>query len=251
MLKLRVIKGKIILLSGLHIGGSEQGMQIGGIDNAVIRNMVTGLPYIPGSSLKGKMRFLLEHFYNLVDKKDNGAIPKFWKDGVHSVSKIFGLMPDTKNEIEKTGQKLPADLYPTRVIFRDTQIIGAYLDFQEKKPNEFKDIEQFKENFNNLFSEEKTEVAIDRLTGTAKDKALRTIERVPAGSVFEFEIVLRQFLAEDKDDLTIIKEGLKLLENDSIGGSGSRGSGRFRFMDLTCNGEQFDLQGINLAPKDN
>lgn len=63
MIKTHKIEGKILLLSGLHIGGSDAGVKIGGIDTPIIKNPISGLPYIPGSSLKGKIRFLLEHFF--------------------------------------------------------------------------------------------------------------------------------------------------------------------------------------------
>ena len=52
--------GQIELVSGLHIGSGNAEMHIGGTDNPVIKNPVTNQPYIPGSSLKGKMRSLLE-----------------------------------------------------------------------------------------------------------------------------------------------------------------------------------------------
>jgi CRISPR-associated protein Csm3 len=55
-----IITGKIQCLTGLHIGGTEEGYEIGGMDNPVIKDKITGYPYIPGSSLKGKMRSMME-----------------------------------------------------------------------------------------------------------------------------------------------------------------------------------------------
>ena len=55
-----ILRGKIKVLTGLHIGGSKDKFEIGGVDNPVIRDTFTKYPYIPGSSLKGKMRMLLE-----------------------------------------------------------------------------------------------------------------------------------------------------------------------------------------------
>ena len=57
-----IIQGKIKVLTGLHIGGPTTGLNIGGVDNIVIKD-AKGKPYIPGSSLKGKMRSLLEYSY--------------------------------------------------------------------------------------------------------------------------------------------------------------------------------------------
>jgi len=54
-----LITGTIVVRTGLAIGGSKTAMNIGGIDSPVIRD-AKGVPYIPGSSLKGKMRSLLE-----------------------------------------------------------------------------------------------------------------------------------------------------------------------------------------------
>lgn len=55
--------GKIRLLTGLHIGAGGETLKIGGVDSPVIttpvkseKGPVKDLPYIPGSSLKGKLR---------------------------------------------------------------------------------------------------------------------------------------------------------------------------------------------------
>ena len=215
------IKGYILLKSGLHIGGSEAGVHIGGIDNPVIKNPITKMPYIPGSSLKGKMRFLLEHSHGFVKEDDRGRIPKH-----NVIATIFGHLDHNDNNIT----------YPTRVIFRDAQIVGVIENLSKEEYSEQDinmNLEEIKANMTTLFVEAKTEVAINRLTGTALGGALRTIERVPAGVVFAFEISLRSFLDDEKDKhLGIIKDGMKLIENDALGGSGSRGSGRIKIFGL-------------------
>ena len=102
---------------------------------------------------------------------------------------------------------------------------------------------------NSLFVEGKTEVAIDRMTGTVKTRGggLRQVERVPAGTVFDLEIILRVFDDTECDKhLTIIKQGLKLLQNDALGGYGSRGSGRIKLLDLKLDNEDIDLESITL-----
>lgn len=55
-----VYTGIITLKTGLHIGGTNASLNIGGPDNFVVRNPIDNIPYIPGSSLKGKMRALVE-----------------------------------------------------------------------------------------------------------------------------------------------------------------------------------------------
>ncbi len=239
MLKNKSIKGYIYLKSGLHIGGNKDTMHIGGIDNPVIKNPITNLPYIPGSSLKGKMRFLLEHYYGLVKSGDIPGIKETgqtgWKENM--IAKMFGHLEHKDTET-----------HPTRVIFRDGNLIGAIGLGSPLSPEDInRDITGIERRINCEFVEAKTEVCIDRLKGSAKDKSLRTIERVPAGTVFDFEIGLKMFAGDDENlFVQILKEGLKLLENDALGGSGSRGSGRIRFFDLSCDGESFVLEDVKL-----
>jgi CRISPR-associated protein Csm3 len=233
MLKNRIIKGHILLKSGLHIGGTEAGIHIGGIDNPVIKNPLTGMPYIPGSSLKGKMRFLLEHIEGLVDPHDNGKVPDY-KPG-NKVALIFGHLNHKDYQT-----------YPTRVIFRDSQIIGVIKNFQNESLDEkdiIKDLNLIKEQMGSEFVESKTEVAIDRLSGTVGRSGPRQTERVCAGTVFEFEIVLRSFTDnEESENFELLKKGLELVENDALGGSGSRGSGKIKFFNLTADGKEFSLR---------
>ncbi len=232
MLTNRIIKGYILLKSGLHIGGTDAGIHIGGIDNPVIKNPLTGLPYIPGSSLKGKMRFLLEHSENLVVPEDRGSVPKY--SSRNKVALIFGHLDHRHNMT-----------YPTRVIFRDAHITGAIKDFNQdlfKTENIDKDIEGIRERMGSDFVEAKTEVAIDRLSGTVGFSGPRQIERVSAGTVFAFEITLRSFENDNAEEhFNLLKKGLKLVENDALGGSGSRGSGKIKFFGLTENDHEFSL----------
>ncbi|MBC8462229.1 MAG: type III-A CRISPR-associated RAMP protein Csm3, partial [Deltaproteobacteria bacterium] len=67
------ITGEIHALTGLHIGGGAEGVSIGGIDNIVVRDTLTQEPYIPGSSLKGKMRSLSEKLANLPQNQSIGS----------------------------------------------------------------------------------------------------------------------------------------------------------------------------------
>ena len=232
MLTTKIITGKILLKSGLHIGGNKDTMQIGGIDNPVMKNPLTNMPYIPGSSLKGKMRFLLEHYLNYV--KGDGKIPGLTVDGkVNKIAIIFGHLEHTENS---------SDTKPTRIIFSDCNIIGA----RDETGNLIEDLEYLKEKMLSNFVEAKTEVAINRITGTAQGGALRTIERVPAGVVFDLHIVLKNYEESDESNLEIIKKGLKLLENDALGGSCSRGSGRIEFLDLKVDGASIDLNSVQL-----
>lgn len=43
-----LVDGGVSLLTGLHIGGNNMGMEVGGVNATVIRNpVITGQPYIP------------------------------------------------------------------------------------------------------------------------------------------------------------------------------------------------------------
>lgn len=233
MLENKTIKGYILLKSGLHIGGTDAGIHIGGIDNPVIKNPLTNMPYIPGSSIKGKMRFLLEHSEKLVNDEAKGNIPRYNRS--NKVAVVFGHL-DHKDNIT----------YPTRVIFRDSQIIGAIKDFNNEhlsKESINDKIDEIREEMGSDFVEAKTEVAIDRLSGTVGKSGPRQIERVSAGTVFDFEISLRAFKeGEMEENFNLIKKGLKLIENDALGGSGSRGSGKIKFFGLTENNKEFSLE---------
>lgn len=235
------IEGKVLLLSGLHIGGSDAGVKIGGIDTPIIKNPISGLPYIPGSSLKGKMRFLLEHYFDVV--KGDGVSKATVNGKTNQVAIVFGHMDH---------ESLNFTAYPTRIIVRDSQVIGAVTSLDNTDPEHLNssmlDVETASRKMNSLFVEGKTEVAIDRLTGTVSRRGgLRQIERVPAGAIFNLEIVLRSFVeGEDEKNLDIIKKGLRLLENDALGGYGSRGSGRIKLYDLKIGDTPFDLESVTL-----
>ena len=193
--------GVLTLKSGLHIGGNHEGIGIGDIDNPIIKHPVTQEPYIPGSSLKGKVRSLLEKLLGYTDKHSN-QIPNGPSKGENVVTTLFGKTQKDKNDNNT----------PSRLIFRD-----SFLEDKSKK----KLLES--ENTQLLYTEVKMEAIIDRVTSAADP---RPIERVPAGSVFDFKIILNIFENDPEEKLLdYVKVGLRLLEDDYLGGSGSRGSG--------------------------
>lgn len=203
-----IYKGIITAQTGLHIGGTNTSMSIGGPDKLVVRNPLTNIPYIPGSSLKGKMRSLLELKYGCCSEDGKGNVGPS-QDPKSVSGMLFG-----------TAGKDNDQKHPSRVIFRDAPLIvdnygGEYgaagIDFSQT------DLP---------FTESKTEVNIDRVTSAANP---RTFERVPAGAKFRFEIVLNVFEDEDKAEMDgLLKECIKLLENDYLGGNGSRGYGQVK-----------------------
>ena len=192
-----VIQGKIRALSGLHIGGSNVALGIGGVDNPVILNPMDNKPYIPGSSLKGKMRALIEQKDNTIRDVNMGQVKKGPSDN-----------PDTRS-VKLFGAASKDFTRPSRAIVRDGFLLSD--------PDFFKHVDM-------AFTETKTEVVIDRITSAAMP---RQIERVPAGAEFGLEIIVNVFSDDDEKELMeTLFEGFKLLSDDYLGGSGSRGSGQ-------------------------
>ncbi|MCQ2258603.1 MAG: type III-A CRISPR-associated RAMP protein Csm3 [Bacteroidaceae bacterium] len=190
----------ITLVTGLHIGGNSENVEIGGIDNPVIKIATkNNQPYIPGSSLKGKMRCLLEQVAGATEV-----------GGSAEVNKLFGAM-EKKNVSTACHSK---------IIVRD-----AFLT------PEAEELLHDSDGLDMPYTENKFENVIDRVTGTTVKGGIRQTERVPAGAVFNAEFIINVW-DEDVDGKALedmFKKGIKLLENDYIGGSGSRGYGQIKF----------------------
>jgi CRISPR-associated RAMP protein, csm3 family len=218
------IKAKLELQTGLHIGAGDSEMHIGGIDNSVIKHPITQSPYIPGSSLKGKIRTLLEWRSGAVQStpltlKEVSKNP----EEVKNILRLFGISGDTKNSEQEV-----AEIGVSRLAFWDCALDAEW--------------EKSIRNDNQLLTEAKNENTIDRITSTAGNP--RQTERVPAGAKFNFKLMLRQFEGDKPELLALVLKGLKLLEMDSLGGSGSRGYGKVKFVELTVNGELRSLDDI-------
>ncbi len=216
------VSGKIKLLTGLHIGASSGSLEIGGVDKPIIRDPFTNLPYIPGSSLKGKMRSLLEKALgkatadNLVFTVGKEISMHLCNDPSCEVCNMFGRMT-LKNRKKRDDKLLTIEsdvISPTRLIFMD-----ALLD-KETFPEVELDLP---------YSEVKWEANIDRITSAANP---RQTERVPAGAEFNFKIILTLYSKNDLEYLKHLFTAMKLLEDDYLGGSGSRGYGQIEFKNI-------------------
>ncbi|MDH7515426.1 MAG: type III-A CRISPR-associated RAMP protein Csm3 [Bacteroidota bacterium] len=205
-----LVEGWITAVSGLHIGGSNVGASIGGADATVVRNPLTSEPYIPGSSLKGKMRCLVER----MDGKFGGAMGKYIKVGPYLeisnnclIPKLFGTLPEKMKENERQ---------PTsRLIVRDAPLTE---DSAEELRNSG--------NTDMPYTEVKTEVVIDRITSQAMP---RQLERVPAGSRFIMRMIVNVYEGDVREELLdLLFRSMILLQNDYLGGKGTRGSGEIK-----------------------
>lgn len=218
------ITATLVLKTGLHIGAGDSEMHIGGIDNTVIKNPLTQSPYIPGSSLKGKIRSLLEWKSGEITSgeplKLNDISNAKDKSAVKNILKLFGVTGDSKND-----EALLKELGTSRLAFWDCNLNPEWEA-------------QIRED-NLLLTEAKSENTINRITATADNP--RQTERVPAGAEFDFKLTLRQFEGDSEELLDLILKGLRLLELDSLGGSGSRGYGKIAFEKLTVGGKEATL----------
>jgi len=224
-----IIRGDIRTVTGLHIGGPPGALAIGNVDMPVIRDPITRKPYIPGSSLKGKMRSLAEKMTGApqnrsIDKdvrihvaEDRAQYDQFW------VNPLFGVPGEVKFDV-------PA---PTRLIVRDVP-----LDDKDSAKN------LLRARTDMPYTEVKWEAAIDRVTSAAVP---RQLERVPANTLFTpMELVFSLYLPQDTVLLGHLLTTLQLVEDDYLGGQGSRGSGKVRFekITLTCKkGDTYETIG--------
>ncbi len=214
------IEATLELVTGLRIGAGDSEMHIGGVDNTVIKHPHTQSPYIPGSSLKGKMRSLLEWRSGAVKEEALG-----WSDyeratgttqaEVKRILQLFGISGDAKLGLDDI-----AAIGPTRIAFWDCNLNPQWEDQIRA------------DNFS--LTEVKSENRINRISGVAEHP--RQTERVPAGAQFDFRLSVKRLSGDGDDLLDMVLQGLKLLELDSVGGSGSRGYGKVRFIGLKIDG---------------
>jgi len=200
LLKKIEITGIITLKTGLHIGGTNSSMQIGGIDKGVIRNPISNQPFIPGSSLKGKMRTLFQVSKGIIktlDKPMGGNVNNVATDDKEDADLFGNASSDKKQKA-------------SRLIVRDCEMTNA---------------KEVLEKTEMPYTEGKTEVVIDRITSAASP---RQIERVPAGAKFSLNMVLNIWEQDNNEQklFEYLFQSMELLRDDYLGGSGSRGYGQ-------------------------
>ena len=225
--QIKQLTATLVLRTGLHIGAGDTEMRIGGTDNPVVKNPLDGQPYIPGSSLKGKIRSLLEWQLGLVSAA-NGHPFSFQhlasndRPEARDLLRLFGGAPG--GEVEN----LVSQIGPTRSAFWDCALNADWLGKARAR--------------NLLTTEAKSENSINRIAGVAENP--RFTERVIAGAEFDFRLSLK--VVDGEDLLPLLLRGLKLLEMDSLGGSGSRGYGKVALSGLALDGQsvQADFDAI-------
>jgi CRISPR-associated protein Csm3 len=208
------VRGDLRVVTGLHIGGSPASLAIGGVDNPVIRDAQTGRPYVPGSSLRGKMRSLWE---KMTGVSQNWPIGKGVRIHVCEKAQDYEACPVC--QIYGVPGQLEAS-FPTRLIVRD-----VFLGLESERRLR----EQAQTDL--PYTEVKWEAAIDRVTSAATP---RQIERVPADTRFEgLEMIFSVYDPGDLERFVHVLEAMQLLQDDYLGGLGSRGSGKIVFENLS------------------
>lgn len=237
-----VLEGEIQCQTGLHIGAGKGSLEIGGADNPVVKDAF-GIPYIPGSSLRGRLRALLEQSLGLAVPNELVYLSKRKGQEVRihqsdrpddEICVIFGRNPGRVEKV--TGDAIEAPVAtPARLTVYDAPLVVDSITTQ------------MRENLDDELTEVKSENAVDRITSQANP---RTLERVPAGARFRFRMVMDVLCPEDKPLLARVAEGLRLLEDDALGGGGSRGSGRIALNGLSLNWRNKDYYAKG-APENN
>lgn len=225
----KTIEGTIEVLTGLHIGGSTAIIEIGGKDNPVIKHPLTKVPYIPGSSIKGKMRSLLEWKLGKVEANPNnedfGGVHKWCGYNNCPICIIFGTSAED------------AGIGPTRLIVRDAVLDKDYTDMLTAKNPDW---------IPGDLTEDKWENTINRITAGANP---RNFERVLSGSKFSFKMSYRVFEngnngTSDEELFKHVLDSLKLIEMDALGGAGSRGCGQVKFKIKLDHGDPKSLDEV-------
>src|SRR5579863_6025393 len=232
-----ILEGEMRCETGLHVGAGKGSLEIGGADNPVVKDAFSR-PYVPGSTLRGRIRALLEQSTGMAIPSELVFISKRKGQEVRihqsdrpddEICILFGRSP---GRMEKVGG---GDIdsnhaTPARLSVFDAPLVPDSITAQ------------MRETLDDELTEVKSENAIDRITSQANP---RTLERVPAGARFTFRMVLDMLCAADASLTPLVVQGLRLLEDDSLGGGGSRGSGRVRFgnLKLTWRGKDYYASG--------
>ena len=195
------ITGVLETKTGMHIGGSSAFSAIGAVDSPVIKDVRNGKPMVPGSSLKGKIRTLLAKKYNeAVVNPDNDA---------ECIRRVFGSAKKDKDNKIHSSKIIVSDMF----LMNEDEIRNRGIE---------------------SFTEVKFENSINRATAVANP---RQIERAIKGLQFGIDMIYEvENGKEDEviDDIKLLAEGMKMLEYDYLGGSGSRGYGKVQFFDMTA-----------------
>lgn len=226
LITIKTITGAIVVDTGLRIGGSQETMEISGLDNPIIRNPANAEPFIPGSSIKGRLRSLAEWYFGEIP--DQGDVTR--PDVTSQTARVFGIPAKDPSREQDPEKQQAFQRGPTRLIVRDARLSDdSRQAYRSGRP----------------ITEVKSENSINRLTAMANP---RPMERVLPGVKFDFEMVYRIFdvngdggSADQQSFTDVLLVALSLLEADALGGGSSRGNGKIHFDPLLVDGQPIQL----------
>jgi CRISPR-associated protein Csm3 len=191
-----VLSGKVEALTPIHIGSGKGERDIGEVDLPILRQP-SGVPYIPGSSLKGKVRSEAER-----------------------IARKRGMQVCTPPEVRNMCGSIKKDPKEFCICCR---IFGTAGDISVASKVKFRDSYP-DESIERTLT--RTGIAMDREKGSVYKQALYTIEAVPAGTKFSLEIVAENMAEEE---LGLLRAALRSVEDSALGGSSTRGFGKVKF----------------------
>jgi len=247
-----VVSATIKAVTGLRIGAATSGLDIGGVDQPVLRDPVTDKPYIPGSSLKGKLRSLLTKAYGKPLQQLVRAPVEIWIHWCENEQEYQHccICPTFGQFSSGPGQKRYDFVTPTRLIVRDAKLLDE-LEVTDEEGNirrvRWQDVET-----DLPYTEVKMEVALDIITAASNP---RQMERVPAGALFGGDDLLLFSVFDEleqdgkkiidpereRERLRAVFLAMRLLEDDYLGASGTRGYGKIKFQNITVKWRPIDF----------
>ncbi|MCX8153584.1 MAG: CRISPR-associated RAMP protein Csx7 [Candidatus Bathyarchaeota archaeon] len=191
-----ILKGTIETLTPLHIGSGKSELDIEEADLPVLKD-VNDQPYIPGSTLKGRTRVEAERILR--------------KEGYPVCNP-----PDVKSMCGSTASEPGKFCLACRIFGTagKNYSVASKVKFRDAYP--LSKVEQLIQ---------RSGIAIDRQTGAVSSRALYSVEAVPAGVKFGFELVAENLTDEE---LRVLWAALRSVEHSAIGGGSSRGFGKMK-----------------------
>jgi CRISPR-associated protein Csm3 len=228
------------------------------------------VPYIPASSLKGRMRSLLELAFNLPLHTTDGKIYLHMRvagqkvedpDPYCPIDNVFGSPAIDFNRLSDQGVDYLFNCWaPTRAIFRDLYPSERYIKELCKSKGDCSYITL------DDFVEEKWENRIDRVTSTADPRNLLRLRPGVEFSggitflVFDLDVCPRKECEEKsayrdkvgglpaKFYLETLLKGFELVEATYLGASGTRGYGQVKFKELQAEFKPIAPRAEGVAP---
>ena len=118
------ITSELEVLTGMHIGGTNEFAAIGAIDSPVVRDVISRLPMIPGSTLKGKMRTLMSRQYS------ENYMPVEVKNDPEIVQRLFGSADkkEYRNARLQFSDSLLSNIDEVKIKFNNVEVNNVFGD---------------------------------------------------------------------------------------------------------------------------